>query len=56
MSKFVGLSGSVVLLWGLIGWTVELAPPAEQPAFGEWHRLNTRYSGGSPSDMERPVK
>jgi len=31
MSKFVGLSGSVVLLLGLIGWTVELAPPAEQP-------------------------
>jgi hypothetical protein len=55
MSKFVGRSGSVVLLLGLIGWTVELAPPAEQPVFGEWHRLNTRYSGGSPSHSEHEL-
>jgi len=55
MSKLVGLSGSVVLLLGLIGWTVERAAPAEQPVSGEWHRLNTRYSGGNPSNSEHEV-
>ena len=50
MSKFVGLSGSVVLLLGLIGWTVELAPPAEQPVFGEWHRLNKPAMPGPHAD------
>jgi hypothetical protein len=55
MSRFVGLSGSVILLLSLIGWGVQVAPPVEQPVFGEWHRLNVRHSGGNPSNSEHEV-
>jgi len=55
MSKLVGLSGSIVLLLNLIGWSPQLAPPVDEAVFGEWHRLNTRYSGGNPSSSEHEV-
>jgi hypothetical protein len=55
MSRLVGLSASIVFLLSLIGWSLQLAPRVDEPVFGEWHRLNTRYGGGNPSDSEHEV-
>jgi len=55
MSKLVGLSGSLVLLLSLSGWSPPLAPAVDEPVFGEWHRLNTRNSGGNPASSEHEV-
>jgi hypothetical protein len=55
MTKFVALSGSVVLFLCVLGWSSELASPVEEPLFGEWNRLNTRHPGGDPSNSEHEV-
>ena len=35
--------------------SMKVAPPVEEPLFGEWNRLNTRQAGGNPSNSEHEV-
>jgi len=55
MSRFLALFGSVVLFLSVLGASLDLASPVEESLFGEWNRLNVRYSGGNPSNSEHEV-
>jgi hypothetical protein len=54
MTRFVALSGSVLLFSSVFGWSLELAAPVEQPLSGE-SRLNTRDAGANPLNSEHEI-